>query len=157
MSPAGLPLELQVGFLNPGQGKVLNRTRRGLESDDSLFEAGENAIPVAPPGHRVAQADFGLLAPKPLIVLWFEKLTFHPGGAHFERILAAWDDVFDIQNGAHLLGNQLAIAMRDAVGLVDGDADEAVHSAALYFHLHQFQAFRLSHAVREDRKSTRLN
>src|ERR1700733_13369138 len=97
MSPAGLPLELQVGLLNPSQGKVLNRPRSGFECDHAVFESGERAIPVAPALYRVAQADPGLLALKPLIVLRLEELAFHPGGAHFERITAAWGDVFDMQ------------------------------------------------------------
>src|SRR5580704_6033024 len=107
MSPAGLPLELQVGLLNPGQGKPLNGPRRGFKRDHAIFEARESAVPVAPPLYRVAQADAGLLALKALVVLRLEELTFHPGGTHFERITTAGDDIFDIQDRAHLLRNQL--------------------------------------------------
>src|SRR5580704_7521543 len=133
MSPAGLPLELQVGLLNSGQGKVLNRPRRGFERNHAILESGERAIPVAPAFHRIAQADPGLLALKPLIVLGLEEFAFHPGGAHFERITAARDNIFDIQDCAYLLGDQLAIAVGDTRGLIDRDADKAVLSAALNF------------------------
>src|SRR5208283_170881 len=116
MFPAGLPLELQVGLLNPGQRKTLNGSRRGFECDYAILESGESAIPVAPAFHRIAQADSRLFALKPLIILGLEKLAFHPGGAHFERITPARDDIFDIQDSAHLLRNQLTIAMRHARG-----------------------------------------
>ena len=121
MSPAGLPLELQVGLLNPGQRKALNGSRRGFEGDHAVFESGERAVPVAPAFHRIAQADSRLLALKPLIILGFEELAFHPGGTHFERITPARDDIFDIQDGAHLLRYHLAVAMRHALGFIDRD------------------------------------
>src|ERR1035438_7577564 len=142
MSPAGLPLELQVGLLNPGQRKVLNGSRRGFEGDYAIFESGESAIPIAPAFHRIAQADSRLLALKPLIILGFEELAFHPGGTHFERITPARDDIFDIQDGAHLLRNHLAVAMRHALGFIDRNADKAVLSAALDFDLDQLHTLR---------------
>ena len=126
---------------------MLNRPRRGFERNDAVVESGESAIPVAPPLHRGAQADSRLLTLKPPIVLRFEELPFYSGGTHFERIAAAGYNVFDIQDSAHLLGDQLAIAMRDTFGFVDRDADKPVRPAALDFDLDQFHAFRLGHAV----------
>src|ERR1035438_6802682 len=149
MSPAGLPLELQVGLLNPGQRKVLNGSRRGFEGDYAIFESGESAIPIAPAFLRIAQADSRLLALKPLIILGFEELAFHPGGTHFERISPARDDIFDIQDGAHVLRNQLAVAMRHALGFIDRNADKAVLSAALDFDLDQLHTLGLGHAARD--------
>src|SRR5208283_5540619 len=123
MSPAGLPLELQIGLLNPGQRKVLNGPRRGFECDRAVFESGESAIPVAPAFHRIAQADSRLLALKSLIILGLEELAFHPGGAYFERVTPARDGIFDIQDGAHLLRNKLAVAVRHTRRFIDRNAE----------------------------------
>src|ERR1017187_10302490 len=126
----GLPLELQIGLLHLVEGEPQSLPRLRFERYVAVFESGQSPFPIAPALHGIPQSDPGFLALETLVVLRLEELAFHSGRADFERILAARDDVFDIQNSAYLLRDELAIAMRYAIGLVDGDPDEAVHAAS---------------------------
>ena len=54
--------------------------------------------------------------------------------------------VFDVQDRAHLLRNQLAIAVGNALWLVDGNADKAAPAAALHRDLDDFHALGGRHA-----------
>ena len=78
--------------------------------------------PVALIFHRLAQDDLDLLADEALELARLGELALDPGRTDFERVVRAGNHVFDIQNGAHVLRNEFAIGVRDALRLVDKNA-----------------------------------
>src|SRR5262249_25867354 len=108
---------------------------------------GESTFPVAAPGHGFAERDLHLLALKPLIILGFDKFALDARGADLKGIAAARHDVLDVQDRAHLLGNELAVGVGDAGRVVDRDTDETVGAAALDLDLDDFHTFRLGQAL----------
>src|SRR5208283_2944077 len=96
-------------------------------------QSGERAFEITATVDGGAQRNLDLLSLKPLVIGGFEQLAFDTRRADFERVPAAGHHLFDIQNGADLLGNQFAIGVSYALRLVDRDAHKTIVAAALDF------------------------
>src|ERR1700678_789001 len=103
MSRRALPLELQIGLLNVVERHPQRLPRRGFERDGAILEAGELALEAASLVDGFPGRDFCVLACEPGVILRFDQLALDARGADFERITAAGDDVFDVENGSYLV------------------------------------------------------
>src|SRR5690242_10268700 len=148
LNSGGLPLELEMGLVHLVEGKLHSLTRLGFDPNVAVLESGKRAVPVPPAFHRLPEREFGLLPAETFVVLRLEQLTLHAWRADLQRVPAALNHVFDIQNRAYLLGNQLAIGMRYASGFVDRNPDEPLVTSALHFDFDHLQTFGAGHPLR---------
>src|SRR5580704_19405327 len=114
MSRRALPLKLQIGLLNVVERHPQRLARSRFEGDSAILEAGELALEATSLIDGFPERDLGLLACEPGVILRLDELALDAGGTDFERVTAAGDGVFDVQNGPHLVRNQLAIAVGNA-------------------------------------------
>src|SRR6185437_5450584 len=142
-----LPVKLQVRLADLVEREPYGLAGRGFEQDVAVLQPGERTFPVAAAVNGIAQGDPGLLSLKALIILRFNEFAFDAGRGDLKRIMPARNHIFDVQNSANLLRNQLAIAVGDAFGLIDRDADEAVVPAAFYLYLDHFYSLRPSDSL----------
>src|SRR5690348_10337754 len=126
----GLPLELQIGAFHAFEREAEGAARAHFKRHHAAVKTRQSALPTALVFKRLAQHDLRLLPLKSDVVLRFEQLPLHARRADLERIMAR-HNVFDIQNGSHLLGYQLTVGVRDALGPVDRDAQKLMAAAAL--------------------------
>src|SRR6185436_5193165 len=114
-----LPLELKIGPLHQFQWKLDTFSRRRFEGDDSFCEIAQRTDPGTLVFYRLAKNDFYLFSYKPLKLPRPGNLTLQARRADFEGVLSARNYILDVQNGAHVLRDMLAIGVRDAFRLVD--------------------------------------
>ena len=91
---------------------------------------------------------------KLLIIRFFVKLPIEPRRGDLKLDLAR-DDILDVEEAAHLLRDQLAIAERHSTLFVDVDPQEETSPLPVIVDMHQFQPLRrddlldlLLHALR---------
>src|SRR5882724_1697529 len=126
------PLELQIRLFNLVKGKLNRLPFSDFEIDQTIGARSQGTFPAARILYRLPQDGFYLFSFKPLKILVFEQLSLYPGRTDLECV-GAGHDVLYIQNRTHLLRHQFAVAVGDSVGLVDGNSQEPVLSAALQF------------------------
>jgi hypothetical protein len=74
--------------------------------------------------------------------------SFEAGGAYLKGVAPAGHKIFDIENGADLMGHILAIRVGDAGRFIDGDSDQAMPRATAFdLNLDELQALGFGHAV----------
>jgi uncharacterized protein (TIGR03437 family) len=95
---------------------------------------------------------FHSLAHEALEVRRGQERALHAGAGNFQRVLAARNDVFHVENGAHLLGNTFAIGMGNGgtaifADAIDRNAQMAMAATAAELDFHHFHAFGSGDAV----------
>ena len=83
---------------------------------------------------------FTLWPDKPLEFLGLGELALDAGRAHFHGVPSAGNHIFDVQDGAHVLRDVLAIGVRDAFRFVDENAQNPGTAAAQHLDVDDFQA-----------------
>src|SRR5579883_673382 len=126
----GLPLELEVGLLDLIQREPQAFARRRFQSDDSFGDAFQQTRPMALAFHSLAQDNFYFPAREALKLLGFREPALDARRADLQRVGASRDCVLHIQDGAHVLRDELAVGMADALRLVDDDAQDPARAAA---------------------------
>src|ERR1035441_8786640 len=124
MARRGLPLKLQVRLFYLFEREA-DLAAGGFQADDAIGKACQGAFPMALVFDRRAQGDLGLLPLEPLVVARFEQLALEARRADFQRVMAG-HHILDVQNGADLMRDRLAIGVGYALGLVDRNAHKLV-------------------------------
>ncbi len=136
----GLPLKLEVGFFHLFERELHALTGRRLKGDHTRGEALERSCQMALIFYRLAQDHLDFLADEALELARLTKFALDAGGADFECITSSRDNVLDVQNGADLMRDVLAVAVRDPRGLVDKNAQNSTPAAAQEFHIDNLDA-----------------
>src|SRR5215813_9136567 len=136
------PLELQIRLFNLVEGKLNGLPVSDFEIDQAIGARSQGTFPAARILYRLSQDGFYLFSSKPLKILVFEQLPLHAGRADLERV-GPGHNVLHVQNRTHLLRDQFAVAMGDAFGLVDGNSQKPVPSAAFQLDFNNLDSFRL--------------
>src|SRR3569833_294211 len=143
-----LPLELQVGAVDLTDWKAdLGLIRqpdghcmvRFVSARDNSIEVLQRAVAYF---HRLAEDDFSLLPDKTNPIFPAQQLPLHPWGADFE-LVGSRNNIFDVQNGSHLLRYEFAVSMSDPGQFIDDDQKHLVAAAALEIDLNYFDPFGL--------------
>src|SRR5215469_12178465 len=144
----GLPLELKVGLLHLIQREPQAFAWRRFQSDDSFGDAFQQACPMALAFDRLAQHNLDFLSGEALELLRFRKPSLHARRADLQGIGASRNRVFDIQDCAHVLRDELAVGMANAVRFIDHDAQNPARAAAQELYVHDLHPLAPRHAFR---------
>ena len=91
--------------------------------------------------HRLAQNDLYFLSHEALKLARLGELALDTGRADFEGVPGAGHHVLHVQDGAHLLRNELAVGVGHPLRLVDKNAQNTTTAAAQQLNIDNFYAF----------------
>ncbi len=131
--------ELEIGPLHQFQRELNTSSRRWFKCDDSFGETPQRADPMFLVFHGLTKHNFHFAAHKPLKFPWPGQFPLHTRGADFEGVPAARNDIFDVQNGAHILRDALAIGVGYAFRFVYENAYHTAAAPAQYLDVNDFQ------------------
>lgn len=139
-----MQIEIEVDR-EPGQPHFVDLkpqalTFRGFEPRAAIFDGKQSSRELLAALDGLPEADFRLFASKSVVILQFEEFAIDSWRRHFQRV-ARRNHVFDVEDGADLNGNLLAVAERDTARFIQENPDNTLALIALEFDFDNLETF----------------
>ncbi|HVT92314.1 MAG TPA: hypothetical protein VHD76_05685 [Bryobacteraceae bacterium] len=137
-----------MSFLHLLEGDEDRLSIARIQGNPVVGKSGKHPYPGSLVLNWLAQDNLGFLAGEPRKVAHGSQRAFYAGGTDFERVRAAGDYLFYIEDGPYLHGHEFTVGMRHSRRFVDENTEDAVIPRAQEQRLDDLYPFRRAGSLR---------
>ena len=140
MKVAGLPLELEVRFLNLIEWDLDRAPRRNLDFKRLVREPGERTFEASLTFDGTSDRDANFLPDDTLEIARPAEFALNTGRTHFKSVGIAWNSVLLVEQVPEAFRNELTVAVRNSTGLIYIHAQKTRLTCAAKLNFDNFDA-----------------